>query len=84
MIAILLRSLRRRSKVISGSSAVAAAESVASVIAGAGAGAGVNNVARTSSQAVKDVQRLLSGARRGILGTLCDETVRAMGGRRVV
>ena len=85
-IAMLLRSLRRRSKVVSGSSAVAAAASVASVVAGAGAG--VNDAART--RAVEEVRRRLSGARRGMLGTLWDETVRAiwdtvaMGGRGLV
>jgi hypothetical protein len=85
---MLLRSLRRRSKAISGSSAAAAAAaaSVASVVAGAGS----VDVVAARNRALQDVRRRLSGTRRGMLGTLWDETVRAvwdtvaMGGRGLV
>lgn len=87
---MLLRSLRRRSRAISSSSAAAAA--AAAVVAGAGArsGAGMDAAART--KVVEEVRKRLSGvqARRGLLGMVWDETVRAiwdtvaMGGRGLV
>jgi uncharacterized SAM-binding protein YcdF (DUF218 family) len=90
-LAMLLRSLRRRSKAISSSSAAAAA-AAAAVVAGAGvrSGAGMDAAART--KVVEEVRKRLSGvqARRGLLGTVWDETVRAiwdtvaMGGRGLV
>jgi hypothetical protein len=78
-LAILLRSLRLRSKVILSSSAAAATATTA-VVAGAGArsGAGMNATVRT--EVVGEMRKRLCGAqaRRGLLGTLWDETVRAI------
>lgn len=89
-LAMLLRSLRRRSKAISNSSAAAAA--AAAVVAGAGARSGVGMDAAARTKVVEDVRKRLSGVqgRRGLLGTVWDETVRAvwdtvaMGGRGLV
>ena len=71
---------------------MAAAAATAAVVASAGArsGAGMNATART--KVVEEVRKRLSGvqARRGLLGTVWDETVRAiwdtvaMGGRGLV
>jgi len=78
-LAMLLRSLRRRSKAISGSSAMATA-AAAALVAGAGAGAGSSGGAAARTRVVEDVRRRLSGVqgRRGLLGALWDETVRAI------
>jgi len=81
-----LRNRRRWPKSISPSSAAAVAAT--SAIAGVGSESGA--AART--RAVEDVRRRLSGVqgRRGLLGTLWDEAVRAvwdtvtMGGRGLV
>lgn len=82
-----LRNRRRWPKSISASSA-AAAVAATSIVAGVGSESGA--AART--RAVEDVRRRLSGVqgRRGLLGTLWDEAVRAisdtvtMGGRGLV
>lgn len=82
-----LRNRRRWPKLISPSSSVAAVAAT-SIVAGLGSESG--SAART--RAVEDVRRRLSSVqgRRGLLGTLWDEAVRAvwdtatMGGRGLV
>jgi hypothetical protein len=91
-LAIFMRFLRRRPKSIAAPSPAVVGAAMAAGVGAGGAGSSAGAGAATTRRAVEDVRRRLSGvqARRGLLGVVWDEAMRAiwdtvaMGGRGLV